>query len=317
MDKTMAASTLTIDLNTNPMQNPSETTKSEFERDFVAERESLLKDEPRDLIQELNRMKTENKKLTDMLTIVSRNYNDLMQRNSEDEVSRTRKRKADDDNENLGNFIVNKSFNHSSYCDEWSPAGMPKVIKSNVSRVYVRIDPSDTSLVVKDGYQWRKYGQKVTRDNPSPRAYYKCSFAPSCSVKKKVQRSVDDPSILVATYEGHHHHHHHPSRADISAGTPPGVAGASSPGPISVECSGCTPSLDLTDPLICSKIQKAIATTESSEIQQVLVEQMASSLTRNRGFTAALAAAITGRILDEVISENSDDIVSNSRVFSV
>lgn len=55
-----------------------------------------------------------------------------------------------------------------------------------VTRVCTRIDPADTTLTIKDGYHWRKYGQKVTRDNPSPRAYFRCAYAPSCPVKKKV-----------------------------------------------------------------------------------------------------------------------------------
>ncbi|GAV83470.1 LOW QUALITY PROTEIN: WRKY domain-containing protein, partial [Cephalotus follicularis] len=58
--------------------------------------------------------------------------------------------------------------------------------------------------VVEDGYQWRKYG-KVVRVNPSLRAYFKCFFASTCLVKK-VQRGIEDPSVLVATYEGEHNH---------------------------------------------------------------------------------------------------------------
>ncbi|KAK6158784.1 hypothetical protein DH2020_006098 [Rehmannia glutinosa] len=271
-------------------------------------------DQPDDVTEELNRVKWENKKLNDMLTIVCTNYNDLIQRQTGDGLFNSRKRKSDEI-ENFGNVIGKNSFVHRCCDDYWSP-DRPKEFKSNVSRVHVRIDPSDTSLVVKDGYQWRKYGQKVTRDNPSPRAYYKCSLAPTCPVKKKVQRSADDPSLLVATYEGQHNHL--PSRPDISVALPPGVARAnSSPGSTPIACSVSAASLDhMTDPIICSKIQSAIEITENSAIQQFLVEKMASSLTRNHSFTAALAAAITGRILDDV-SEDNDDSESNSRVFSV
>ncbi|XP_010051128.2 WRKY transcription factor WRKY76 isoform X1 [Eucalyptus grandis] len=74
------------------------------------------------------------------------------------------------------------------------------------SKICVKVDEEDKSLVVRDGYQWRKYGQKVTKDNPSPRAYYRCSMAPGCPVKKKVQRSAEDRTLLVATYEGLHNH---------------------------------------------------------------------------------------------------------------
>ncbi|KAI3468327.1 hypothetical protein Pfo_024990 [Paulownia fortunei] len=293
MENSSSGTTLIIDLNAKPMHNPSETP-------------------PHDLIQELNRMKWENKKLNNMLTTVCKNYNDLMQKQSGDGLLNSMKRKSDEI-ENFGNFMGNNLSIHSC-CGEWSP-GRPKEFKSNVSRVHVRIDPSDVSLVVKDGYQWRKYGQKVTRDNPSPRAYYKCSLAPTCPVKKKVQRSANDPSLLVATYEGQHNHL--PSRPEISVALSPGPGGAnSSPGSTPIECSGSAASLDLTDPMIYSKIQSAIATTENTAIQQFFVEQMASSLTRNHSFTAALAAAITGRILDDV-SEDNDDSLSNSKVFSV
>lgn len=59
---------------------------------------------------------------------------------------------------------------------------------------------------LEDGYRWRKYGQKAVKNSPFPRSYYRCTNS-KCFVKKRVERSSEDPSLVVTTYEGQHNHH--------------------------------------------------------------------------------------------------------------
>ncbi|KAA8529364.1 hypothetical protein F0562_033837 [Nyssa sinensis] len=59
---------------------------------------------------------------------------------------------------------------------------------------------------LEDGYRWRKYGQKAVKNSPFPRSYYRCTNS-KCTVKKRVERSSEDPTFVITTYEGQHCHH--------------------------------------------------------------------------------------------------------------
>ncbi|KAH7438197.1 hypothetical protein KP509_04G004900 [Ceratopteris richardii] len=58
---------------------------------------------------------------------------------------------------------------------------------------------------LEDGFRWRKYGQKAVKNSPYP-SYYRCTSS-KCFVKKRVERSPQDGSLVITTYEGQHNHH--------------------------------------------------------------------------------------------------------------
>ncbi|KAF8084676.1 hypothetical protein N665_0707s0009 [Sinapis alba] len=68
-----------------------------------------------------------------------------------------------------------------------------------------------------DEYSWRKYGQKPIKGSPHPRGYYKCSTFRGCPARKHVERALDDPTMLIVTYEGEHRHQTSAMNENISS----------------------------------------------------------------------------------------------------
>ncbi|GMI86471.1 WRKY DNA-binding protein 7 [Hibiscus trionum] len=101
--------------------------------------------------------------------------------------------------ENFGSGTKCNSSSGRCHCSKKRKQRLKRVVRvPAISLKLADIPPDD--------YSWRKYGQKPIKGSPHPRGYYKCSSVRGCPARKHVERALDDPSMLIVTYEGEHNH---------------------------------------------------------------------------------------------------------------
>lgn len=114
--------------------------------------------------------------------------------------------------ENSGDSPTSAMCNDVKMTFTSSPRRSRRAIQKRVVSVPIkdaegsRLKGDHMSAPPSDSWAWRKYGQKPIKGSPYPRGYYRCSSSKGCPARKQVERSRQDPNMLVVTYSSEHNH---------------------------------------------------------------------------------------------------------------
>ncbi|KAM0944439.1 putative transcription factor WRKY family [Dioscorea sansibarensis] len=139
--------------------------------------------------------------------------------------------------------------------------------KNQQKRVVCHV-PADG--LASDVWAWRKYGQKPIKGSPYPRGYYRCSSSKGCQARKQVERSREDPGVLIITYTAEHNHpvptHRNSlagsTRSKLSPTAGAGAGGDAAPVSPPTSVAGLSP----TTPLTSSMEEEAELLVEDMEV---------------------------------------------------
>ncbi|KAK4798579.1 hypothetical protein SAY86_030905 [Trapa natans] len=197
----------------------------------------------------LDKLKDENRKLRIMLDCANQSYGALQTQLAllkQEEVLKLKNTASSIDDDPRKSLIAHscKNIRPASLSDPETDRDSIPIDKHEVSvrRPRVSIRARTDAPMISDGCQWRKYGQKLAKGNPCPRAYYRCTMRAGCSVRKQVQRCPHDEAVLVTTYEGSHNHPLPAAAAALASTTSAAAA-------MLVSSSTTNPSSNLPPPL--------------------------------------------------------------------